>query len=102
VGSASPPSLLFAHLCFIALEVVELKANESRFRKILTSLLPKINQDTNLLIYLFYEIFTLFTFQIVSAFLVSHPKIPYPTPLPPAHQPTYTSFLALALPYTGA
>jgi hypothetical protein len=29
-------------------------------------------------------------------------EIPYPLPSPPAHQPTYTCFLALAFPYTGA
>ena len=50
----------------------------------------------------FYYIFSLFTFQMLSAFLVSSLKIPYPLPTPPAHQPTHSCFLALAFPYTGA
>ena len=39
---------------------------------------------------------------MLSSFLVSPPKILYPLPTPPAHQPTYTCFLALASHYTGA
>jgi hypothetical protein len=36
----------------------------------------------------FLLIFPLFTFQVVSHFLVSPPKIPYPLPPPPEPQPT--------------
>ena len=39
---------------------------------------------------------------MLSPFLVSPPKIPYPLPPPPAPQPTHSCFLALAFPYTGA
>jgi hypothetical protein len=35
------------------------------------------------------------------AFLVSPPKTHYPFPPPPADQHTHSSFLALAVPYTG-
>ena len=40
-----------------------------------------------------------FTFQMLSSFLVSPPKPPYSIPSP-AYQPTHSSFLALAFPYT--
>jgi hypothetical protein len=46
--------------------------------------------------------FSLFTFQMLSPFLVSLPKIPYLLSSPPAPQPTHSRFLALAFPYTGA
>jgi hypothetical protein len=39
---------------------------------------------------------------MLSPFLVSPPKTPYPSPLPlltPAHQPTHSRFLALAFPW---
>ena len=39
---------------------------------------------------------------MLSSFLVSPLKTPYSLPHPPAHQPTYSCFLALAFPYTGA
>ena len=41
---------------------------------------------------------SLFTFQILSPFLVSPPKTPYPLPTTTAHQPTHSHFLALAFP----
>ena len=37
-----------------------------------------------------------FTFQMLSPFLVSPMKTPYPLPHPPAHQPTHSCFLAVA------
>jgi hypothetical protein len=46
--------------------------------------------------------FFLVIFQMLSPFLVSPPKIPYPLPHPSASQPTYFCILGLALPYTGA
>ena len=49
----------------------------------------------------FYEIFSLFIFQMLSPFLVFPPKITYPLPPLPAHQPTHFCFLVLAFPYTG-
>ena len=39
---------------------------------------------------------------MLSPFLVSPLKTAYPLPPPPAHQPTHSSFLVLAFPYTGA
>ena len=39
---------------------------------------------------------------MLSPFLVSPLKIPYPLPLPPAPQPIYSHFLAQAFLYTGA
>ena len=45
---------------------------------------------------------SLFTFQVLSPFLVSPLKIPYPVPPPPVLQPTHSCFLAQAFPYTGA
>ena len=45
--------------------------------------------------------FSLFTFRMLSPFLVSPLKTPYPLLPPSAHQPTHTGFLALAFPYTG-
>jgi hypothetical protein len=45
---------------------------------------------------------SLFTFQMLSPFLVYPPKIPYPLPTSPAPQPTHSHFLAQAFPYTGA
>ena len=39
---------------------------------------------------------------MLSPFLVSPPKIPYPIPSSPAHQPTYSCFPVLAFTYTGA
>jgi hypothetical protein len=50
----------------------------------------------------FYYMLSLFTFQMLSLFLVSPLKIPYPLPITPAHQPTHSCFLALAVPYTEA
>ena len=38
---------------------------------------------------------------MLSPFLVSPPKIPYPLPPPPAPQPTHSGFLALASPILG-
>ena len=38
----------------------------------------------------FYQIFSLFTFQILSLFLVSPPKIPYLLPPPPAPKPSHS------------
>jgi hypothetical protein len=43
-----------------------------------------------------------FTFQMLSSFLVSSLKTPYPLFPPPAHQPTHFCLLALAFPFTGA
>jgi hypothetical protein len=39
---------------------------------------------------------------MLSPFLISHPKAPYPIPPPPNHQPTHSCFPVLAFPYTGA
>jgi hypothetical protein len=39
---------------------------------------------------------------MLSPFLVSLLKTRYSLPLPPAHQPTHSYFLVLALPYSGA
>jgi hypothetical protein len=39
---------------------------------------------------------------MLSLFLVSPPKTPYPISLPPAHQPTHSYFPVLAFSYTGA
>jgi hypothetical protein len=39
---------------------------------------------------------------MLSPFLVSPLKTPYPVTSAPAHQPTHSHFLALAFPYTGA
>jgi hypothetical protein len=41
-------------------------------------------------------------FQMLSPFLISPPKTPYPVPPPPAHQPIHSCFLPLAFPYTVA
>jgi hypothetical protein len=49
-----------------------------------------------------FNIFTLFTFQMLSPFLVTPQKTPYPLFPSPAHQPTHSCFLALEFPYTGA
>jgi hypothetical protein len=46
--------------------------------------------------------FSSFTFQMLSHFLVSFPKTPYTLPIPPPPQPTYSHFLALVFPCTGA
>ena len=39
---------------------------------------------------------------MLTPFLVSPLKMPYPLPLPSAPQPTHSLFLALAFPFTGA
>jgi hypothetical protein len=53
----------------------------------------------------FFIRYFLFTFQVLSPFLVSPPKIPYPLPTPPAPQPTHShswSWHSLILgPFTG-
>jgi hypothetical protein len=46
--------------------------------------------------------FSSFTFQMLSPFLVSSLKTPYTLPTLPSPQPTHYHFLALAFPYTGA
>jgi hypothetical protein len=46
--------------------------------------------------------FSSFTFQMLSLFLVSPPKVPYLVPTPPVPQPTHSLFLILAFPHTGA
>jgi hypothetical protein len=51
--------------------------------------------------YSFLKLFSLFTLQILSPFLISPPKPPYPIPPLPAHQPTHSCFPILAFPYTG-
>jgi hypothetical protein len=57
---------------------------------------------------LFYWIFYLFTFQMLTAFPISHPEIPYPINLPLAsmkvfpNPPTHSCLPTLAFPYTGA
>jgi hypothetical protein len=51
---------------------------------------------------LFYQMFSSFTFQMLSPIFVSSLKIPYNFPPLPAPQPTHSYFLALAFPYTGA
>jgi hypothetical protein len=56
--------------------------------------------ETGADIYFFFFFFRyLFTFQILSPFLVSPPKIPYPLHLLP--NPPFP-FLVLGFPYTGA
>jgi hypothetical protein len=55
----------------------------------------------------FFLGYFLFTFQLLSLFLVSHPQSPYPTP-PPAsmrvllHPSTHSCLTALPFPHTGA
>jgi hypothetical protein len=44
----------------------------------------------------------LFTFLMLSPFLVSPLKTPYPFPPPTAHQLTYSCFLTLTFSYPGA
>jgi hypothetical protein len=50
----------------------------------------------------FYYIFSLFTFQMLSPFLVSTLQTPFPIPPSTAHQLIHSCFLALAFPYTGS
>ena len=50
----------------------------------------------------FYLIFSSFTFQMLTTFLVSSPKIPYPIASPPANQLTLSGFLAQVFPFTLA
>ncbi|CRH48541.1 Uncharacterised protein [Chlamydia trachomatis] len=54
------------------------------------------------LLFLFKSDMFLFTFQVLSPFLVSPLKMPYLLPCPPAHQPFHSGFLAWAFPYTGS
>ena len=57
---------------------------------------------------IFYWLFYLITFQMLSLFLVSPPQIPYTISLPPAslrelpQQPTHSCLSTLAFPYAGA
>ena len=48
----------------------------------------------------FYLIISSFTFQMLTTFLVSSPKIPYPIASPPANQLTLSGFLAQVFPFT--
>jgi hypothetical protein len=53
--------------------------------------------------YNFYWIFSSFTFQMLSPFLVSFRKVSYSPPtMHPAPQTTHSCILALAFPYNGA
>jgi hypothetical protein len=47
-----------------------------------------------------FLLFSLFTVQMLSPFLVSPPKPPITSPLPPAHHLTHFHFLTLAAPYS--
>jgi hypothetical protein len=47
-------------------------------------------------------IFSLFTFQMLSPFLISPLKTPYPISPPPVQQPIHSCFPVLAFPYNGA
>ena len=51
---------------------------------------------------IFYWIFSLFTFQMLSLFLVFPLKPSYPLPLHPAHQLIHSHFPVLPFPCTGA
>jgi hypothetical protein len=64
----------------------------------LISLLAETVKEFSLLLLL---LFSLFTFQMLSPFLVSPSKTPYFLLRPPAHQPTHSCFLALAFPYSA-
>ena len=63
----------------------------------LPSIVTKYMQKYLFIYSFFYQIFSSFTFQMLSPFLVSSPKVPYILP-----QPTHSCFLALAFPYIGA
>jgi hypothetical protein len=52
------------------------------------------------MLFFYYYLFSLFTFQMLSPFLVSSLKIPY-APLLPAPQPTHSHFLAWPSPILG-
>jgi hypothetical protein len=56
--------------------------------------------SSKIILAFFFCIFSLFTFQMLSPFMVS-PQAPYPIPPPPTYQPTHSCFPVLAFPYTG-
>jgi hypothetical protein len=87
-------------IIFFIVRLIDCPAHLKIFVKLLLSTFSLLS-----FFYYFYEIFSLFTFQVVSPFLVSPLKIPYPIPPLPRvfpHLPTHSHFYGLMFPYTGA
>ena len=100
-GSNSPPRLLIQFgfsqlLCMKRLNCFELKRPQPPS----THLSPCTTH--------FHWLFSLFTFHMLTPFLVSPPETLYPMPPPPAfmsvlpNPPTHSHLPALTFPYTGA